>query len=385
MFSFEIECLIFSNRIPNDISAEYCILADMADTNTLSKRDNILRAVRFERPEYIPMVFHINESSWYHYPKGSLEDLMADHKFLFPDTANGSGRAELDYVIPERVGAPFTDGWGCLWETAMDGIVGSVTKHPLANWDSFDSYSPPDPGIDTGKGLIDWNQTAASITAAKEAGEFTLGGLRHGHTFQQLTDIRGYENILFDMCDDDARLHRLIEMVEHFNAAIVSHYLDIGVDMMTYAEDLGMQNGPMISPDMFAKFIKPSYKRLIKPAIDAGCIIHMHSDGQIRDLADQLIEGGVAAINLQDLVNGIDWIAANLKGKVCIDLDIDRQRIVPNGSPTEVDTLIRKEVETLGSKQGGLMMIFGLYPGVPLKNVKALMTAMEKYAFYYSD
>ena len=30
------------------------------------------------------------------------------------------------------------------------------------------------------------------------------------------------------------------------------------------------------------------------------------------------------------------------------------------------------------------MMIYGLYPGVPLENVKALMGAMEKYAFYYS-
>ena len=29
-------------------------------------------------------------------------------------------------------------------------------------------------------------------------------------------------------------------------------------------------------------------------------------------------------------------------------------------------------------------MIYGLYPGVPLENVKALMDAMEKYAFYFS-
>ena len=356
----------------------------MANTNTQTKRDNIIRAVRFERPDYIPMVFHINESSWHHYPKGSLEELMADHKFLFPDYQSGSGRAELDYVIPERVCAPFTDGWGCKWETAVNGIVGTVTNHPLADWSAFDTYTPPNPDTDTGKGEVDWTQTAADITAAKEAGSFITGGLRHGHTFMQLCDIRGYENLLFDMYDDHPKLHQLIEMVEHFNAAIVKHYIDIGVDMMTYAEDLGMQNGPMISPDMFEKYIKPSYKRLIKPAIDAGCIIHMHSDGHIRDLADHLIEGGVAALNLQDLVNGIDWIAEHLKGKVCIDLDIDRQSVTRFGTPSEIDDLIRKEVETLGSPSGGLMMIYGLYPGVPLENVQALMDAMERYSTYYS-
>ena len=50
----------------------------------------------------------------------------------------------------------------------------------------------------------------------------------------------------------------------------------------------------------------------------------------------------------------------------------------------DIDALIREEVSKLGSREGGLSMIYGLYPGVPLENVKALMDAMEKYAFYYS-
>ena len=38
----------------------------------------------------------------------------------------------------------------------------------------------------------------------------------------------------------------------------------------------------------------------------------------------------------------------------------------------------------LGSKEGGLMMLHGMYPGVPLENVRALMDAMERYAPYYA-
>ena len=30
-------------------------------------------------------------------------------------------------------------------------------------------------------------------------------------------------------------------------------------------------------------------------------------------------------------------------------------------------------------------MIYGLYPGVQLENIKALMDAMEHYAFHYVD
>lgn len=110
----------------------------------------------------------------------------------------------------------------------------------------------------------------------------------------------------------------------------------------------------------------------------------MHSDGDIRLLADDLIESGVQSINLQDLVNGVDWIAARYKGKVCVDLDIDRQKITPYGTPEMVDELIREEVTKLATPEGGLALTYGWYPGVPLQNIRALMDALEKYMFIYS-
>lgn len=153
---------------------------------------------------------------------------------------------------------------------------------------------------------------------------------------------------------------------------------------MLYPEDLGMQVGPMIPPELFKRYIKPSYKRLMKPAVDAGIPIHMHSDGDIRTLVDDIVDSGVEVVNLQDLVNGVDWIAERFRGRICVELDIDRQLVTPNGTPDEIDALIRGEVEKIATKEGGLCMVYGLYPGVPLENVKAVMDAMEKYSFYFS-
>jgi uroporphyrinogen-III decarboxylase len=116
----------------------------------------------------------------------------------------------------------------------------------------------------------------------------------------------------------------------------------------------------------------------------AGGAVHMHSDGDIRALLDDLIDGGVECINLQDLVNGVDWIRDRLKGRVCVDLDIDRQEITVNGTPAQIDELIRYEVSTLGSPAGGLMLTYGLYPGTPLANARAVFDAMERYSTYFS-
>ncbi|MCI6005931.1 MAG: uroporphyrinogen decarboxylase family protein [Blautia sp.] len=353
------------------------------DGEVVNARQNMLKAVRFERPDYIPMEFHINASCWNAYPQEELLELIESHPFLFPDFK----RPELPY-IPEyanvaRKDQPYTDDWGCLWETTCDGITGTVIKHPLDDWEKFKSYRIPDPQKCMGIGNIDWEEERKRIAGMKADGKLTVAGLRHGHTFLQICDIRGYDNVLFDMQDEETLLPELLDKIVEFNTYIIQQYLDMDVDIITYAEDLGMQIGPMLSPANFKQYIMPCYQKMLKPAKEKGTMIHMHSDGDIRTLIPYLHECGVQIFNLQDQVNGISWIKENLKGKVCIDLDIDRQTITPFGTEKEIENLIAEEVKTLGSAQGGLSMIYGLYPGVPMKNVKALMDAMEKYAFYY--
>ncbi len=345
--------------------------------------ENTMRAIRFEKPEHIPMTFWINPACWHHYPQDVLFELMAEHPLLFPDFT--SQDKELPEPAPwERAGKPFTDAWGCVWETTDDGITGSVTRHPLMEWDALRSFTPPDPAQTNGMAAIDWSIIKDKVLKAKGQEKYGVGSLEHGHAFMRLSYLRGYEKLLLDMADGEKRLRQLIEIVESFSAAIVQRYVDCGIAMMRYPEDLGMQLGPMLSPEHFRTYIKPVYEHLMVPARQAGCLVHMHSDGDIRKLADNLTASGVDALNLQDLVNGIEWIAANLKGRLCIDLDIDRQQITRFGSPQQIEELIHREVQMLGSTEGGLMMIYGLYPGVPLENVKAVADAMERYATFYS-
>jgi uroporphyrinogen decarboxylase len=358
------------------------ILAETMDfTDAIT--ENTLRAIRFERPEHIPMIFWINPACWHHYPKEALFELMVEHPLLFPDFTSE------DKVFPEpapweRAGKPYMDTWGCVWETTDDGITGSVTKHPLADWEDLQNFTPPDPAQSNGMAEVDWSIIENKILNAKRQGKYGVGSLEHGHAFLRLSYLRGYENLLLDMADSEKRLRQLIEIIESFSLGIVQRYVDLGVAMMRYPEDLGMQLGPMLSPGHFRAYIEPVYEHLMEPARQAGCLVHMHSDGDIRTLADGLTAGGVDALNLQDLVNGIDWIASNIKGRLCIDLDIDRQQITRFGTPGQIDELICREVRMLGSPEGGLMMIYGLYPGVPLENARAIADAMERYAAFYS-
>ncbi|NOY09230.1 MAG: hypothetical protein GXP33_10370 [Spirochaetes bacterium] len=349
----------------------------------MTEQDSLIRTVNFTKPDHIPMTFHINSACWNHYPEGTLQDLMAGHPFLFPDFIKTDNPSAVDLPPFLKAGREFTDPWGCVRKTTIDGIQGTVIKHPLETWDNFSSFKPPDPDKFTHRGPIDWEAEAKAVGPSISQHSIKNGEIGHNHTWLKLNDIRGYENTIYDMVDEEPKLLKLIDMLETFNMGLLENYLKIKTEWMTFSEDLGMQTGPMLSPGHFRKYIKPSYRRLMGTAKKSGCIVHVHADGDIRDLMDDLFECSIDIINLQDIVNGIDWIEKHVQGRMCIELDIDRQEITFEGTPEQIDSLIRSEVEKLGSRDGGLMMIYGLYPGVPLENAKAVMDAMEHYTGYY--
>lgn len=79
----------------------------------MADRNNLRRRVFFERPDYIPMVFHINPACWNSYSAGALEELMADHPFLFPGFDPAAGPVVPAYEPNQVSGRPFVDDWGC--------------------------------------------------------------------------------------------------------------------------------------------------------------------------------------------------------------------------------------------------------------------------------
>jgi uroporphyrinogen-III decarboxylase len=174
-------------------------------------------------------------------------------------------------------------------------------------------------------------------------------------------------------------------MVEAFNVDLVRRWLECRPDIMNFADDLGMQDRTLLSPAQFRRYITPTFSKLARMCKDAGVHTFLHTDGYVMNIVDQLLDWPIDVLNVQDLVNGIDNLAAEVKNNAAIDLDIDRQRIVPYGAPHEIAELIEEAVRKLGSPEGGLMMKVGIYPPTPPENVDALLTAFERYRTYWWD
>ena len=351
----------------------------------LTNRENYLRTAALEGGEWIPCDVGFSPASWNAH-REELTKIVERHPSIFPyPDSPKSDSEESEYYATYRAGERFTDTWGCVWENVFGGLEGQVVGHPLADWSALATYEPPDPMVSGDLGPVDWTEYRESVIRQREKGELTSGGVSHGFLLMRLWYLRGFEQLMVDLCEGPAELSRLIRMVVDHNWRIVSEWLAMGVDLACFAEDLGTQTASIVSPQMFGRWIAPGYRELMRPCREAGSHVYLHSDGHIMDLIGELINCGVTILNPQDLCNGIDNLAKDVKGRLCIDLDLDRQRIVPYGTRQEIRELIREEVMKLGSPRGGLMLGAGIYPPTPPENVDALCCALEEFRTYWWD
>ena len=81
--------------------------------------------------------------------------------------------------------------------------------------------------------------------------------------------------------------------------------------------------------------------------------------------------------------NGLENLAEVCKGKVCVDLDLDRQKF-PFWRPEDIDRHVKEAVDILGAPEGGLWLKAEIADDVPLENVEAICSALERYSNYYT-
>lgn len=332
------------------------------------KRERYLSLVRREGTGEVLCNVLVNGCVWDQDP-GLFEALQTD----CPDVNIGQMRNPSQAKEHSE-----RDAWGCLWHYPGQYLAGQVAEHPLADWSALKSYQTPDPDK-----YRDWQVEADNVQQARSRGEITMGTIAHGFLYLQLTYLRGFENFMLDLAEDRKELRELRDMVTDFWVAVVQRWLELGVDVLHGGDDLGHQDSLPMNPAVWREFLKPSFARIFQPCRQTGAEVYLHTDGWLLDIIPDLLEAGVTILNAQDMVNGVENLKHVVGQQACIDLDIDRQGITAFGTPEEIDRHIHKCVTTLGSPTGGLMLIYGAYPGTPLENVAQVIRSMQKHHEYW--
>lgn len=211
-----------------------------------------------------------------------------------------------------------------------------------------------------------------------------------GGPFEQALWCRGWEDFLCDLYTDPNIAEALMDKITEIDLGLWDVFLTaVGdyVDVVCQGDDLGMQDRSLISPDMYNKYIKKYHKRIydfIKTKTKAQ-IFH-HSCGSVYELIPGLIEAGI------DILNPIQTSAKNmdpelLKKEFGKDLTfwggIDTQKLLPYGTPQQIDDQAKRVIEVLG-KDGGYVFSPGhnIQALVPPENIHAMLQAAVKHRKY---
>jgi len=343
----------------------------------MTYRENFLRAIGFNYPEWIPCGIGFSPLTWNTY-RQNLEKIVLAHPKIFPGYKEGN-QDFFDQMPPcYREGEYFRDNWGELWHNVQNGIEGQVVEHPLSDWDNLSTYQPPDI-LKEEREERDWGKIERDIKEQKRKGILTEGN--GSRLFDRLYLLRGFENLMIDFATDAPELPKLIDMFLDSEMKLVNKWLEIGVDKMNFHSDMATQQALMISPAKFRKYIKPMFKKIFQTCRKAGTYVFFSSDGCLLEIVDDLIECGVSMQNPQLGANSLEVIAKAYKGKMLIHLRLDMQKL-PFWKPEDIRNQVREAREKLALPEGGLMFgtdIFGA--DVSLKNIEAICQAFEEFCF----
>lgn len=313
-----------------------------------------VKSIKNEYPERIPVSAGILPAAWIKH-REALNEIVRRHPLVF-----GEQQIERDYnaVSGKYVAGEHVDAWGCVWSNMKTGMDAIVTGHPVPTRAAVHSLELPQED----------------------------DGMPHGFMYLRLGDLRGFEEIMLDFAEEPPELQMLIDKVLAYNLRQVPGMLakiQQPGQIVYLGDDLGMQNSLPVHPEKWRRYLKPCFEQIYRPFKEAGHYVYMHTDGHILEIIPDLVDCGVDVVNPQVGANGLENLAKICKGKVCVDLDLDRQ-MFPFWKPAEIDAHVREAVEVLGSPEGGLWLKAEIGEEIPLENVEAICQALEKYSTYYS-
>lgn len=283
----------------------------------------------------------------------------------------------------------FTDEFGITWRMSNRGFYFDLFESPLENAsvNDLEKYPWPDT-LDSHriKGFkeksLSFHEEGYLVTVERIAGGFFEQGFR----------LRGFENFYSDLAGDpgyaEAQMDKSLELEMKYWDMVLTE-CGQNIDVILTANDVGGQNGPLISPAMFRKYIKPRMRKLHEFIKRKKEDIHIffHSCGSIYELLPDIMETGV------DIINPVQFTAGKMDSrklkKEFGDVltfwggGVDTQRVLPYGTVQEVKDEVRKRIDDFSSGGGFVFAaVHNIQPDVPPENIMAMWETLQEYGKY---
>lgn len=354
---------------------------------TITPRQRVWTALAHREPDRVPIEYHFF---------GTPETVARLKAHLgYADGAEGDEglrrRFGIDFrqVAPTYVGPPllrepdgrFEDHWGVVRAPVghETGAYDEICHYPLAEVELVEDLDKHRwPKVE----WFDFNSLRAKIERANEHDEYAIV-MGNGNLLESTWYMRGFERMLLDVALNPDLIRAILKRVadfyvEYFSAALseVGGGPDGGIQIAFTADDVAMQQGPLMALDLWRDLIKPEHRRLNDAIHSFGAKVLYHCDGTVMSFLEEFVDMGIDALDpLQLNARGMDPVEMKHRvgDRLTFHGGVDVQSTLPFGTPESVRTRSRELIEVLG-RGGGY--VFGpahaVQEDTPPENVVAM-------------
>ena len=230
----------------------------------------------------------------------------------------------------------WTDPWG-VRKRLLQELLPYAVSHPVQSMRDLDRLRPPDPRRDP---LL-----AAVRETARRVGGRRAVLLVTTADFSASWNLCGMERLLTSYIEEPAFARRLGAIVLDYSAAVCRRAVREGADVVVLSDDYAFKSGPLMAPAQFREFILPLLREAVAVVHDAGALCVKHTDGNVWDLLESIVQAGVDAVGPLEPGAGMDIarVKQRFGDRVAVvgNVDVD---LLCRGSPEEVRAATRAVV-----------------------------------------
>lgn len=195
--------------------------------------------------------------------------------------------------------------------------------------------------------------------------------------------LRSMEELMMDMMIEDEKATALLDKITDFAVSKATTYAKAGVDILSLGDDIGTQNSTMIDVGLWEMWLKPRIVKVINAAreVNPEILIFYHSCGYVIPFIDQLIEIGVDILNpVQPECMSFDEVHDKFGSKISFWGTIGTQELLPFGTAVDVYKTTISRIEKCGRK-GGIVIgpTHMVEPEVPWENIAAIIDGVKAF------
>lgn len=260
----------------------------------------------------------------------------------------------------------------------LDNLPGAFAENM---W--FHVASPPGPLAAGPSGL---QTLAEGARRLRQQTDRAILGLFGGNLLETGQMLYRNDNFLLLLAADPERAHLFLDKLVEIHLANLERYLAaVGphIDVIVFGDDLGMQNGPQISPRMYREFFQPRHARMWRRAKELAPVkVMLHCCGGVYELLPHLIEAGLDAINpVQITCRGME--PAVLKKEFGNQMTFwgggcDTRDLLRHGTPAQIREHVRRLLDVWRPRGGYVFQqVHNIMADIPPANVVAMLEAVE--------